>query len=64
MDKATQPDLGYAVSFLSRYLHKPSVKHLTQVKNVLRYLSKEAQEYANIIQEILLDWDLEIRRLL
>ena len=40
----TRPDLGYAVTFLSRYLHKPGVKHLTQAKNVLRYL-KGTQEY-------------------
>ena len=40
----TRPDLGYAVTFLSRYLHKPGVKHLTQAKNVLRYL-KGTQDY-------------------
>ena len=38
------PDLGYAVTFLSRYLHKPGVKNLTQAKNILRYL-KGTQEY-------------------
>ena len=41
MDK---PDLGYDVTFLSRYLHKPGVKHLIQAKNVHRYL-QGTQEY-------------------
>ena len=40
----TRPVLGYTVIFLSRHLHKPGVKHLTQAKNVLRYL-KGTQDY-------------------
>ena len=34
----TRPDLGFAVTFLSRYLHKPGVKHLQTAKHTLRYL--------------------------
>ena len=34
----TRPDLGFAVTFLSRYLHKPGQKHWEQARNVLRYL--------------------------
>jgi hypothetical protein len=34
----TPPDLGFAVTFLSRYLHKPGEKHLQAAKHVLRYL--------------------------
>jgi hypothetical protein len=34
----TRPDLGFAVIFLSRYLHKPGEKHLQAAKHVLRYL--------------------------
>ena len=32
----TRPDLGFAVTFLSRYLHKPGEKHLLAAKHVLR----------------------------
>ena len=34
----TRPDLGYAVTFLSRYLHKPGVKHMQAARHTLRYL--------------------------
>ena len=34
----TRPDLGFAVTFLSRYLHKPGVKHLQAAKHTLRYV--------------------------
>ena len=34
----TRPDLDFAVTFLSRYLHKPGEKHLLAAKHVLRYL--------------------------
>ncbi len=34
----TRPDLGFAVTFLSRYLHKPGIKHLQVAKHTLRYL--------------------------
>ncbi len=34
----TRPDLDFAVTFLSRYLHKPGDKHLQAAKSVLRYL--------------------------
>ena len=34
----TRPDLGYAVTFLSRYLHKPGVAHMNAAKRVLIYL--------------------------
>jgi hypothetical protein len=35
----TRPDLGFAVKFLSRYLHIPGVKHLQAAKRELQYLS-------------------------
>ena len=34
----TRPDLGFAVTFLSRYLHKPGEKHPQAAKHVLCYL--------------------------
>jgi hypothetical protein len=34
----TLPDLGFAVTFLSRYLHKPGDRHLQAAKHVLCYL--------------------------
>ncbi len=34
----TRPDLGFAVTFLSRNLHKPGDKHPQAAKHVLRYL--------------------------
>ena len=34
----TRPDLGFSVTFLSRYLHKPGQKHLEAAFRVLRYL--------------------------
>jgi hypothetical protein len=34
----TRPDLGFAVTFLSRYLHKLGDEHLQAAKHVLRYL--------------------------
>ena len=33
-----RPDLGFTVTFLSRYLHKPGVKHMQAAKHTLRYL--------------------------
>lgn len=37
-----RPDITYAVSVLSRYLHKPLDKHWTAAKRVLRYLKGSA----------------------
>ena len=34
----TRPDLGFTVTFLSRYLHKPGEKHMQAAKHALRYL--------------------------
>ena len=34
----TRPDLGFAVTSLSRCLHRPGEKHLPAAKHVLRYL--------------------------
>jgi hypothetical protein len=34
----TRPDLGFTVTFLSRYLHRPGEKHLQAAKHTLRYL--------------------------
>ena len=34
----TRPDLRYADTFLSRYLHKPGEAHMNAAKRVLRYL--------------------------
>jgi hypothetical protein len=33
-----RPDLGFAVTFLSRYLRKPGEKYLQAAKHALRYL--------------------------
>ncbi len=38
-----RPDLGFAVTFLSRYLHKPGDKHLQAAKHALRYLKGTAE---------------------
>ena len=35
----TRPDLGFAVTFLSRYLHRPGEKHLEAAKYNLLYLN-------------------------
>jgi hypothetical protein len=35
----TRPDLGIAITFLSRYLHLPGKKHLTAAKHALHYLT-------------------------
>ena len=35
----TRPDIMYAVSVLSRYMHCPSVQHLGAAKRVLRYIA-------------------------
>ena len=37
----TRPDLGFTVTFLSRYLHKPGEKHMQAAKHALRYLDSE-----------------------
>ncbi len=34
----TRPDLGFAMTFLSRYLHTPDEKHLQAAKYALQYL--------------------------
>jgi hypothetical protein len=34
----TRPDLSYAVGMTSRYMEKPTVKHMQAVKQILRYL--------------------------
>jgi hypothetical protein len=34
----TLPDLGFTVTFLSRYLHRPGEKHLQAATHTLRYL--------------------------
>jgi hypothetical protein len=34
----TRPDLGFTMTFLLRYLHKPGEKHLQAAKHALRYL--------------------------
>ena len=34
----TRPDLGFTVTFLSRYLHKTGVKHMQAAKHTQRHL--------------------------
>ena len=34
----TRPDLTFAVSVVSQFMHAPSVKHVFVVKRILRYL--------------------------
>jgi hypothetical protein len=36
----TRPDLGFAVTLLSRYLHKPGEKHLLAAKHVFTLLKR------------------------
>ena len=38
----TRPDLMFAVSLLSRYLHQPGSSHLTAAKRILRYIKGSA----------------------
>ena len=38
LNQWTRPDLGFAVTSLSRYLHEPEQKYWAQARNVLRYL--------------------------
>jgi hypothetical protein len=35
---ATQPDIAYAIGYLSRYNHEPSTEHIVTLKRVLRCL--------------------------
>lgn len=37
--RTTRPDLAFAVSVVSRYLHNPGRKHWNMVKRIMRYLS-------------------------
>lgn len=34
----TRPDITYAVGYVSRFMEKPTTKHLAAVKHVLRYI--------------------------
>jgi hypothetical protein len=34
----TRPDLSFSVGIASRFMEKPTVKHLNAVKQILRYL--------------------------
>ena len=36
----TRPDISFAVSLVSQYMHAPTVVHLCMVKRILRYLKK------------------------
>ena len=47
----TRPDLGFAVTFLSRYLHKPGVAHMNAAKRVLIYLQGTAELILRYIRE-------------
>ncbi|KAE8803358.1 putative polyprotein [Hordeum vulgare] len=35
----TRPDIAYAVSYLSRFMEKPTVEHLTAPKQLMRYIA-------------------------
>lgn len=35
----TRPDITFAVSFLSRFMEKPTLEHLTAAKHLLRYIA-------------------------
>ena len=39
----TRPDLSYAVSILSRYLHAPGPKHLLAANRALQYLKETVE---------------------
>ncbi|XP_023732693.2 secreted RxLR effector protein 161-like [Lactuca sativa] len=34
----TRPDISYAVGIVSRFMERPTVKHLQAVKHILRYI--------------------------
>ena len=36
----TRPDIAFAVSMISQFMHSPKEKHLEAVYRVLRYLKK------------------------
>jgi hypothetical protein len=36
----TWPNLGFTVTYLSRYLHKPDEKHMQATKHTLHYLNR------------------------
>ncbi|KAK8930635.1 hypothetical protein KSP39_PZI017057 [Platanthera zijinensis] len=40
----TRPDIEFAVSKVSRFMHSPSIKHLTAAKRILRYV-KGSREF-------------------
>ena len=48
----TRPDLSFAVTFLSRYLHRPGEKHPQAVKNVLRYLKGTVELGINYTRDL------------
>ncbi len=47
----TRLDLGFAPTFLSRYLHKPGDKHLQAAKHVLRYVKGTVELGIQDVQE-------------
>ena len=35
----TRPDIAFAVGFVSRFMEKPTMEHLTSMKRIMRYLA-------------------------
>ena len=40
----TRPDIAFAISVVSRYMHSPKESHLEAVYNILRYLKGSQEE--------------------
>ena len=36
----TRPDITYSVNYLSRFMNKPNLEHMTAVKRILRYIKE------------------------
>ncbi|KAL0416651.1 UNVERIFIED_CONTAM: Retrovirus-related Pol polyprotein from transposon RE1 [Sesamum latifolium] len=41
----TRPDIAYAVSIVSQYMHQPSEEHMNAVYRILRYLKGSPEKY-------------------
>jgi hypothetical protein len=51
---ATQPDISYAVSVVSRYMHDPRTGHLEAAYRILRYLKSSPGRGLWILKDIVM----------
>ncbi|XP_026450970.1 uncharacterized protein LOC113351135 [Papaver somniferum] len=68
----TRPDISHVVNFVSQFMHRPTIIHLTAVKRILRYLNGTLDYGIRLLSNSTLnlyafseaDWDgcLKIRR--